>query len=59
LASNSYEASYNYVNTVSSVADPDPGSGASTPGSGMGKKSKSGKNIPDHVFERLETIFLG
>jgi hypothetical protein len=29
------------------------------PGSGMGKKSKSGSgmNIPDHVSERLETIF--
>jgi hypothetical protein len=30
------------------------------PGSGMGKKSRSGSgmgNIPDHIFESLETIF--
>ncbi len=35
-----------------SVADPDPGSGAFlTPGSGMGKKSgpESGMNNPDHI----------
>ncbi len=37
---------------------PDPGSGAFlTPGSGMGKNSGSGMNIPDHIFESLETIF--
>jgi hypothetical protein len=32
-----------------------------TPGSGMGKKSRSGseKNNPDHVSESLETIFGG
>ncbi len=39
---------------------PDPGSGAFlTPGSGMGKNSGSGSgmNIPDHIFESLETIF--
>jgi hypothetical protein len=46
----------------SSVADPDPGSGAFLtldPGSGMGKKSGSvsGMNNPDHISERLETIF--
>jgi hypothetical protein len=31
-----------------------------TPGSGMGKKSRSGSgmNIPDHISESLETIFL-
>jgi hypothetical protein len=28
-----------------------------TPGSGMGKKSGSGMNNPDHVSESLETIF--
>jgi hypothetical protein len=30
------------------------------PGSGMGKKSRSvsGMNIPDHISESLETIFL-
>jgi hypothetical protein len=27
-------------------------------GSGMGKKSGSGKNNPDHIFESPETIFL-
>jgi hypothetical protein len=44
----------------SSGADPDPRSGAFlTPGSGMGKKSRSGSgmNIPHHISERLETIF--
>jgi hypothetical protein len=43
-----------------SVADPDPGSGVFlTPGSGMGKKSRSGSgmNILDHISESLETIF--
>ena len=45
----------------SSVADPDPGSGAFlTPGSGMGRKSASGSgmNNPDYIFYSLETIFL-
>jgi hypothetical protein len=28
-----------------------------TPGSGMGRKSRSGMNIPDHIFESLGTIF--
>ncbi len=28
-----------------------------TPGSGMGKKSGSGSNNPDHIFESLETSF--
>jgi hypothetical protein len=48
----------------SSVADPEPGSGIRCfftlyPGSGsvMKRKSGSGKNIPDHTFERLERIF--
>ena len=42
----------------SSVADPDPGSGAFlTPGSGMGKKSGSGTDNPDHISESLEVIF--
>jgi hypothetical protein len=39
---------------------PDPGSGAFfTPGSGMGKKSRSGSgmNILNHISESLETIF--
>jgi hypothetical protein len=45
---------------VISVADPDPGSGASlTPGSGTGKKSGSGMNIPDHISDSLETVFRG
>ncbi len=42
------------------LRDPDPGSGAFlTPGSGMGKKSRSGSgmNIPDQISESLETIF--
>jgi hypothetical protein len=47
----------------SSVADPNPGSGAFlTPGSGrMGKKSGSGSgmNNPDHISESLEIIFVG
>jgi hypothetical protein len=44
----------------SSVADPDPVP-FFTSGSGMGKKSRSGSemNIPDHIFESLETIFGG
>ncbi len=45
---------------LSSDAHPDPGSGAFlTPGSGMGKKSRSGSEIKvsDHIFESLETIF--
>jgi hypothetical protein len=49
---------------TSSVADPDPGSGAFLtldPGSGMGKKSGSGSvmNNPDHISYSLETIFWG
>jgi hypothetical protein len=47
------------ISTIS-VADPDPGSGALlTPGSGMGKKSRSGSgmNILDHISESLETMF--
>jgi hypothetical protein len=39
-----------------------PGSGAFlTPGSGMGKKIKSGSgmNIPDHYFRELRNYFLG
>jgi hypothetical protein len=48
----------------SSVADPDPGSGAfftPDPGSGMDKKSESGSgmNKPNHISENLETIFQG
>jgi hypothetical protein len=55
--------------TFSSVADPDPGSGAfSTPGSGIraGKKSRSrirdpgsgsGMNIPDLIFDNLLSVF--
>jgi hypothetical protein len=36
----------------------DPGSGAFlTPESGMGKKSGSGLNNPDHISESLKTIF--
>jgi hypothetical protein len=39
---------------VSSVSDPDPGSGAFlTPG------SESGMNNPDHISESLETFFWG
>jgi hypothetical protein len=43
-----------------SVADPNLGSSAFlTPGSWLGKKSRSGSgmNIPDHISESLETIF--
>jgi hypothetical protein len=43
-----------------SVADPDPGSGAFlTPGSGMGKKSRSGSgmNFLDDFSESLENFF--
>jgi hypothetical protein len=46
--------------TLTSVAGPDPGSGAFlTPGSEMGKKSGSGSgmNNPDHISLSLETIF--
>jgi hypothetical protein len=51
-----------HASTVSSVADPYPESGAFLtldPGSGMGKKSKSGSGISilDHISESLETIF--
>jgi hypothetical protein len=55
-----------------SVEDPDPGSGAFLipgsgafliPGSGMGRSQHpdpgSGMNNPDHIFQSLETIFLG
>jgi hypothetical protein len=45
---------------ASRVADPDLGSGAFlAPGSGMGKKSRSGSgiNIPDHISESLENFF--
>jgi hypothetical protein len=53
--------SYGYGTMItSSVADPDPGSGVFlTPGSGMGKKSRSGSgmNIPNYNSESLETIF--
>jgi hypothetical protein len=41
-----------------SVADPDPGSGAFlTSGSEMGKKSGSGVNNPAHISESLEPFF--
>jgi hypothetical protein len=43
---------------ASSVADPDPSSGAFLiPGSGIGKKSGSGMNNRDHLSEGLETSF--
>ncbi len=47
-----------------SVADPDPGSGAFlTPGSGMGRKSASGSGIrdeqPGSYFLELRNFFLG
>ena len=48
----------NEATATDSVADP--GSGTFlNPGSGMGKKSRSGSgmNIPDHISENLETIF--
>jgi hypothetical protein len=47
---------------VSSVADPDPGSGAFLDsGFGMGRKSGSGlgMNNPDHISEGLGNNFLG
>jgi hypothetical protein len=55
------EVRYRYHRN-SSVADPDPGSGAFlTPGSGMGKNSGSGfgMNNPDHISESLKNNFLG
>ncbi len=48
------------MSPLRSVADPDPGSGAFlTPGSGTGKKSRSGSgmNNPYNISESLETIF--
>ncbi len=45
---------------MTSVADPDPGSGGFlNPGSRMGKKSRSGSGMsfPHHISESLETIF--
>ncbi len=57
------------ADVISSVADPDPGSGIGCLfdlwirdlESGMGKKSGSGSgmNNPYHIFWSLETIFLG
>ncbi len=50
------------IELFNSVSVADPGSSAFlTPGSGMGKKSKSGSgmNIPEHISESLETIFFG
>jgi hypothetical protein len=47
---------------ITSVVDPDPGSGAFlTPESGMGKKSgsRSGMKKPDHICESLKSIFFG
>jgi hypothetical protein len=49
-----------FCSPIISVADPDPGSGTFlTPGSGMGKKSRSGSgmDIQDHISESLKTIF--
>ncbi len=44
-----------YILNALRVANPDPVSGAFlTPGSGMGKKSGSGMNNPDHIFESLK-----
>jgi hypothetical protein len=46
---------------LTSVADPDPGSGAFlTPGSWIRieKKSRSGLIIPDHFYESLEIVFI-
>jgi hypothetical protein len=43
-----------------SISVADPGYDASwIPGSGLGKKSRSGSgmNMPDHISESLETIF--
>jgi hypothetical protein len=41
-----------------SVADPELGSGAFlSPGSGISKKTGSGINNPDHIFDTLETNF--
>jgi hypothetical protein len=45
---------------LTSIADSDPGSGAFlAPGSGIGKKSRSGsgRNNPNHISESLETTF--
>jgi hypothetical protein len=48
--------------TLTSVADPDPGSSAFlAPGSGIQdakiSRSRSGMNILDHIFESLEKFF--
>ncbi len=48
---------------LSSTRDPDPGSGAFLaldPGSGRGKKSRSGSGMkkPDHISECLETLLF-
>ncbi len=46
------------ITVIISVADPDPRSGAFwTPASGIGDGIRAGMNIPDHISERLETIF--
>jgi hypothetical protein len=53
-----YVIKEHFLEILTGVADP--GSGAFlTPGSGMGKKSRSesGMNIPDNISESLETIF--
>jgi hypothetical protein len=58
-------SAHNNTKIRSSVADPNPGSGAFlTPGSGMGRESQhsdpgSGMNNPDHNFSSLESIFWG
>ncbi len=52
---------YAKVSASLTISVADPGSGAffwpQDPGSGMGNKSGSGMNNPDHISESLETIF--
>jgi hypothetical protein len=53
-------ATFQPANSYKRTRVADPGSGAFlTPGSGMGKNSRSGSgmNIPDHISESLETFF--
>jgi hypothetical protein len=45
-----------HLSPIGSVADPG-SSDFLTPGSGMGKKSGSGMNNPDHISKSLKTFF--
>jgi hypothetical protein len=51
------EISFIFLLTNPVHPDPDPKSGAFSPGMGKKSRSGSGKNIPDHISGSLETIF--